>query len=60
IRDAELAVASGADPDRASPAVPGPLCGWCDYRRTCPAGRDRPGHEPWDAVEGLLADHPSA
>jgi len=58
IRDAERAVASGADPDRAFPAIPGALCGWCDYRRTCAAGRDRPGHEPWAAVDSLLADQP--
>lgn len=51
IRAAERAVAAGTDPDTAFPAAPGPRCGWCDYRRSCPAGRHLPGHDPWAAVE---------
>lgn len=51
IRSAERALAAGADPDAAFPAVPGSICGWCDFRRACPAGRERPGHAPWAAVE---------
>ena len=33
----------GRDPDAAFPANPGPICGWCDFRRACPAGVERPG-----------------
>jgi RecB family exonuclease len=47
IRGAERAAAAGADLDRTFPVTPGPHCGWCDYRRACPAGRDLPGKEPW-------------
>ncbi len=31
-------MASGADPDRVFPAVAGPGCSWCDFRRVCPEG----------------------
>jgi RecB family exonuclease len=48
---AERAVAEGADPDQAFPTTPGSLCGWCDYRKSCPAGAQAPGREPWAAVE---------
>jgi putative RecB family exonuclease len=48
---AEKAVAAGADPDEAFPATPGTLCGWCDYRRVCPAGASAPAKDPWAAVE---------
>jgi hypothetical protein len=51
IRSAEESVADGADPDEAFPTTPGPRCGWCDYRRSCPEGAPRPGNEPWAAVE---------
>lgn len=51
---AERAVADGADPDEAFPATPGNLCGWCDYRRSCPAGAQTPGREPWSGVERTL------
>ncbi|HEY8473096.1 MAG TPA: PD-(D/E)XK nuclease family protein [Natronosporangium sp.] len=47
IRAAERATAGGTDPDVAFPANPGSQCGWCDYRRVCPAGRELPGKEPW-------------
>ncbi|MPZ27184.1 MAG: DUF2800 domain-containing protein [Micromonosporaceae bacterium] len=47
IRAAERAVAAGTDPDQAFPTAPGPRCGWCDFRRSCPAGRAVPGKEPW-------------
>jgi RecB family exonuclease len=46
---AERAAADGVDPDVAFPARPGALCGWCDYRRTCPAG-EAPAREPWAGV----------
>ncbi|MDG4791713.1 PD-(D/E)XK nuclease family protein [Micromonospora sp. WMMD1102] len=52
---AERAVADGTDPDEAFPVLPGPRCGWCDYRRSCPAGADVPEREPWSAVERALA-----
>ncbi len=41
----------GTDPDEAFPATPGSLCGWCDFRRSCPAGAQRPGHEPWAGLD---------
>lgn len=51
---AERAVGDGADPDDAFPVAPGSRCGWCDYRRTCPAGAQVPAKEPWAAVERAL------
>jgi RecB family exonuclease len=51
---AERAVADGSDPDEAFPVSPGVRCGWCDYRRSCPAGVDAPAREPWSAVERAL------
>jgi putative RecB family exonuclease len=53
IMAAEKAVAGGADPDEAFPAQPGALCGWCDFRRVCPAAGEAPAKEPWAAVEHL-------
>ena len=50
IRSAERAVADGADPDEAFPTTPGALCGWCDFRRACPAGRDLPARDPWESL----------
>ena len=55
IMAAERAVADGADADEQFPTNPGSLCGWCDFRRVCPAGREVPGKEPWAAVEHLTA-----
>jgi RecB family exonuclease len=52
---AERAVAEGGDPDVAFPTTPGPICTWCDFRRSCPAGAERPAKEPWAAVERVLA-----
>ncbi|MFC6015100.1 RecB family exonuclease [Plantactinospora solaniradicis] len=51
---AERAVTDGTDPDEAFPVSPGVRCGWCDYRRSCPAGADAPAKEPWAAVERAL------
>lgn len=48
---AERRVATGTDPDEAFPTNPGSLCGWCDYRRSCPAGRSAPEKEPWAGLE---------
>ncbi|MFF0375127.1 RecB family exonuclease [Actinoplanes missouriensis] len=55
IMAAEKAVAAGADPDREFPTNPGSLCGWCDFRKVCPAGAGVAGKEPWTAVEHLGA-----
>ncbi len=48
---AEKELARGADPDVAFPTTPGPICGWCDFRRSCPAGSRLPGNESWAAIE---------
>ncbi|WP_305785290.1 RecB family exonuclease [Symbioplanes lichenis] len=53
IMAAEKAVAAGADPDDEFPTNPGSLCGWCDFRKSCPAGREAVAKEPWAAVEHL-------
>ena len=52
---AEKDLTGGADPDAAFPATPGAICGWCDFRRSCPVGSAQPGHEPWSAVDRTLA-----
>jgi RecB family exonuclease len=49
-RTAERAVAEGADPDRAFPTAPGPICSWCDFRGSCPDGVRAPAKLPWDGV----------
>ncbi len=51
IMAAERAVADGADADEAFPVAPSPRCGWCDFRRHCPAGAQAPGKEPWAAMD---------
>jgi RecB family exonuclease len=53
IMAAEKAVAAGADPDAEFPTAPSTLCGWCDFRRICPAGQQAPAKQPWAAVEHL-------
>lgn len=57
---AEAELAAGADPDAAFPATPGSLCGWCDFRRSCSVGSQRPGHEPWASVERGYDEAPAA
>jgi putative RecB family exonuclease len=47
---AEKAVAAGADRDEAFPTQPGPICSWCDFRKTCPAGASAAAKDPWDAL----------
>jgi putative RecB family exonuclease len=43
--------ADGVPIDDAFPPAPGPLCGWCDYRKSCPEGSAvAPAKEPWSAV----------
>ncbi|HEY7272437.1 MAG TPA: PD-(D/E)XK nuclease family protein [Actinoplanes sp.] len=51
IVSAEKAAAAGADPDLAFPANPGVRCGWCDFRRVCPAGAAVPAKEPWAGLD---------
>jgi putative RecB family exonuclease len=53
IMAAEKAVAAGADPDAEFPTNPGALCGWCDFRKVCPAGAEVTAKDPWTAVEHL-------
>jgi RecB family exonuclease len=48
---AEKAVAAGADPDEAFPTQPGGICGWCDFRRACPAGASRSGQASWAGLD---------
>ena len=37
--------------DAAFPPSPGPICGWCDFRRHCPEGLAAAGeHRPWDGL----------
>lgn len=48
---AERARTDGRSADAAFPPAPGPLCGWCDYRRSCPEGSAAaPAKEPWSAL----------
>jgi RecB family exonuclease len=51
-RAAVEARAAGADPDEAFPARPSPMCGWCDFHRSCPAGRAAVprARDPWEAL----------
>ena len=40
--------------DEVFPPRPGPGCGWCDYRRSCPEGRAAAAaRQPWDALASL-------
>jgi RecB family exonuclease len=48
---AEKSLRAGTDPDAAFPANPGAICGWCDFRRSCPAGAARAGHESWAGLD---------
>lgn len=48
---AEASLGQGVDPDVAFPPAPGALCGWCDFRRSCPAGQAVPARASWTAVE---------
>jgi hypothetical protein len=49
------ALRDGGDPDELFPARVSPVCGWCDYVRSCPAGMAAAGRprNPW---EGLAAE----
>jgi RecB family exonuclease len=48
---AENAVAAGANPDTEFPTAPGPACGWCDFRKSCPAGAQASARESWAAID---------
>lgn len=52
---AEGRLADGDDPDEAFPTSPGVRCSWCDWRRSCPVGRQATEHEPWSSVDRALA-----
>jgi RecB family exonuclease len=54
IQAAESAVGGGTDPDEAFPTAPGALCSFCDFRKTCPAGRLAPAKQSWSSVEPVL------
>ncbi len=51
---AEKAVAAGTDPDEAFPTTPGPMCGWCDFRRSCPVGAELPAKDQWAGIDRTL------
>ncbi|EHR59700.1 RecB family exonuclease [Saccharomonospora cyanea] len=41
----------GGDPDRLFPARPAPRCAWCEFRPSCPEGRQAaPAARPWDLL----------
>jgi RecB family exonuclease len=48
---AEKATEAGEDPDASFPATPGYICGWCDFRRSCPVGSTRTGHDSWAGLD---------
>jgi putative RecB family exonuclease len=51
VQAAEQAVAAGTGADEAFPPLPGPRCGWCDYRRNCAEGTAAaPAKDPWAAL----------
>ncbi|MFI6711906.1 RecB family exonuclease [Nonomuraea sp. NPDC050478] len=40
-----------AELDEVFAPSPGPICGWCDFRRHCPEGLTAaPEHRPWDGL----------
>lgn len=47
---------SGAEPDAVFPAMPGPVCSWCDFREHCPEGRAASTElQPWAGLAALDA-----
>ncbi|WP_283135597.1 RecB family exonuclease [Rhizohabitans arisaemae] len=45
---ADEAYRDGAGTEGLFAPNPGPLCGWCDFRQSCPEGmRAAPAHRPW-------------
>lgn len=51
---AERQVADGCPADEAFPMRPSAFCGWCDYRRICPAGAEVPQRNPWAGIEAFV------
>src|SRR4051794_4533494 len=50
---ASAELARGAHPDSAFPAVSGPGCRWCEFRRSCPEGRAAAPDVPsWAGLPG--------
>jgi RecB family exonuclease len=50
-------LAAGADPDEVFPAVAGPACSWCDFRRHCDIGRAASRElDPWAGIAADLAE----
>ncbi|WP_089253689.1 RecB family exonuclease [Asanoa hainanensis] len=54
IIEAEKAIAAGTDPDEAFPTTPGPMCGWCDFKRSCPVGAEVPNKDQWAGIDRTL------
>lgn len=50
---AQQLAADGTPGDEAFPMRPSAFCGWCDYRKICPAGAEVPRREPWAGVEAF-------
>ncbi len=46
LADAADALDAGGDPDALFPTSPGPRCGSCEVRRSCPAGREAAPESP--------------
>ena len=45
-------LAAGGDPELLFPPRPGPRCGWCDLRRSCPDGQAAaPERASWSMLE---------
>jgi RecB family exonuclease len=53
--EVRAAVESSADPEERFPARPSPGCAWCDFHRSCPAGRAAvpQAKRPWDGLADL-------
>ncbi len=52
VTDRFRAGVSAADADALFPPQVGPLCGWCDYLRVCPAGSaEVTPREPWAGID---------
>ena len=53
----ESALPGGIDPQPAFEPRPGPLCGWCDYRESCPQGiAAAAAQHPWSGLPGAHDD----
>ena len=55
VRAAVDAAAAGGDAEALFPARPSPGCAWCDFHRSCPAGRAAvpQSKQPWDGLADL-------